>query len=197
MFYASSSSVYGDSKSFPLKENLILNPKNLYAKTKIKNEKDAKKFAKFYGKKIIGLRFFTVYGEWGRPDMLILKMLTCMDKNKHFELNNFGDHYRDFTYIEDVIKILILLINKKKFNYSIYNICSSKPIFIKKAVNQFKKITKYNFIKNIKKNKLDVYKTYGDNKKIINLVKIKKFTQFKKGLINTINWYKKSGHKLF
>ena len=63
---------------------LSLKPKNLYAKTKIKNEKEANKFAKTFEKKIIGLRFFTVYGEWGRPDMLIIKMLTPWTKKKLF-----------------------------------------------------------------------------------------------------------------
>ena len=197
MFYSSSSSVYGDTNIFPLRENALLKPKNLYAKTKIKNENEANKFAKIFGKKIIGLRFFTVYGEWGRPDMLLIKMLISMSKKKYFELNNSGDHYRDFTYIDDVVKILIKLISKKKFNHKVYNICSSRPIFIKKVVHQFKILTGYKLIKNIKKNKLDVYKTYGDNQKIIKLVRVKKFTNFNKGLKNTINWYKKIGYRFF
>ena len=131
MFYSSSSSVYGDSKIFPLRENAILKPK-IFMETKIKNEKEANKFAKTFGKKLIGLRFFTVYGEWGRPDMLIIKMLNSMVQ-KYFELNNSGDHYRDFTYINDVVRILVKLISVKKFNYKVYNICSSRPIFIKKS----------------------------------------------------------------
>ena len=78
-----------------------------------------------------------------------------------------------------------------------YNICSSKPIYIKKAVNELLKITNYKLIKNIKKNKLDVYKTYGDNTRIRKLLKMHKFTKFSIGLINTINWYKKTGIKFF
>ena len=196
-FYASSSSVYGDTKIFPLKENFNLNPKNLYAKTKIQNEKDAKKFIKNYKKKIIGLRFFTVYGEWGRPDMLILKLLSYKNKNLFFELNNQGDHYRDFTYIKDVNKILISLIKKKNFKYGVYNICSSRPIFIKNVINKFSKITGYKLIKNIKKNNLDVYKTYGDNKRIKKLTGININTNFNKGLLNTIKWYNKIGFNYF
>ncbi len=196
-FYASSSSVYGDTKIFPLKENFNLKPKNLYAKTKIQNEKDAKKFMKNSKKKIIGLRFFTVYGEWGRPDMLILKLLSCKNKNLVFELNNQGDHYRDFTYIKDVNKILISLIKKKNFKYDVYNICSSRPIFIKNVINKFSKITGYKLIKNIKKNNLDVYKTYGDNKRIKKLTNININTNFNKGLLNTIKWYNKIGFNYF
>jgi len=197
MFYASSSSVYGDTKYFPVKENFKLKPKNLYAKTKIENETDAKKFEKKFNKKLIGIRFFTIYGEWGRPDMIILKILNCLKKNKTFELNNSGDHYRDFTYISDVVRILIKLIKIKKFKYSVYNICSSRPIYIKKFIDSFIKITNFKKIKNIKKNKLDVYKTFGDNKRITNLVKFRKFTKFEKGLKNTITWYKKFGYKSF
>ena len=197
MFYASSSSVYGDTKKFPLKENFKLYPKNLYAKTKVQNEKDVIKSIKRNKKKIIGLRFFTIYGEWGRPDMLILKLLSYMKNKKIFELNNGGDHYRDFTYIKDVIRILVSMIYIDEFKYKIYNICSSKPIFIKRVVKKFTLITNYKLIKNIKKNKLDVYKTFGDNKKITNLVKFRKFTKFEKGLKNTIGWYKKFGYKCF
>jgi len=197
MFYASSSSVYGDKKKFPLRENFKLKPRNLYAKTKVQNEKDARKFENIYKKKIVGLRFFTIYGEWGRPDMLLLKLLSHHKKNQVFELNNGGDHYRDFTYINDVVKILYFLIHKKKFNYDIYNICSSKPIFIKKVIKQFTQITGYKFFKNIEKNKLDVYKTYGDNTRIKKLLKIKKFTHFNTGLLRTIKWYKQAGYKYF
>ena len=197
LFYASSSSVYGDTKSFPVRENFKLNPKNLYAKTKIQNEKDAKKFKNSYKKNIVGLRFFTVYGEWGRPDMMILKLLSHMKKNKIFELNNSGDHYRDFTYINDVTKILIKILNKNFFKYDVYNICSSKPLFIKNVIKQFKNFTNYNLIKNVKKNKLDVYKTYGDNKRIKKLVNVNRYTDFKKGLFNTIKWYKNVGYKYF
>ena len=196
-FYASSSSVYGDTKLFPLRENFKLNPKNIYAKTKIQNEKDARKFKNTYKKNIVGLRFFTVYGEWGRPDMMILKLLSCLQKDKIFELNNSGDHYRDFTYIDDVTKILIKILTKNIFKYDVYNICSSKPLFIKNVIKQFKNFTNYNLIKNVKKNKLDVYKTYGDNSRIKKLVNVNRYTDFKKGLLNTIKWYKNIGYKYF
>ena len=197
IFYASSSSVYGDNKKFPLKETFKLRPKNLYARTKIQNEKDAKKFKSTYKKNIVGLRFFTVYGEWGRPDMMILKLLSYLKKDKIFELNNSGDHYRDFTYIKDVIKILIKISNIKFFKYDVYNICSSRPIFIKNVINEFKNFTNFKLIKNVKKNKLDVYKTFGDNSRLRKLVNVNRYTVFKKGLFNTIKWYKNTGYKYF
>ena len=82
----------------------------------------------------VGLRFFTVFGEWGRPDMLIYKYLQSIyNKRKKFYLNNFGDHTRDFTYIRDVCEIMFKLIKKrKKQNHKVFNICSNKPIKITK-----------------------------------------------------------------
>jgi UDP-glucuronate 4-epimerase len=196
-FYASSSSIYGDTKRFPVKESFNYMPKNVYAKTKINNELDAKKFKKKYNKNIVGLRLFTVYGEWGRPDMLIFKLLEAYKKNKNFILNNSGDHYRDFTYINDVVSILKKLLKVRKFENDVYNICSSKPIYIKKIILNFE--NNFNFKKIIyaKKNKLDVYKTYGSNKLIKKITKFKKFTSFNFGFKKSINWYLNKGYKYF
>ena len=188
IYYASSSSVYGDHKKFPLKENLILKPKNIYAISKVKNEELANRYP---NKKtfICGLRFFTVYGEWGRPDMFIFKLLNSYKKNKVFLLNNNGNHYRDFTYINDVVKILLKLLYVKKFNHKVINICSSKPIKIKSIINFF--TNKYNFSKviNVKKNKIEVIKTFGSNNNINKIIGFKKYTNFYTGLNNTIKWY--------
>ena len=188
IYYASSSSVYGDHKKFPLKENLILKPKNIYAISKVKNEELANRYP---NKKtfICGLRFFTVYGEWGRPDMFIFKLLNSYKKNKVFLLNNNGNHYRDFTYINDVVKILLKLLYVKKFNHKVINICSSRPIKIKSIINFF--TNKYNFSKviNVKKNKIEVIKTFGSNNNINKIIGFKKYTNFYTGLNNTIKWY--------
>ena len=87
--------------------------KNPYGLTKIINEEIAEIYSKILNKPIIGLRFFTAYGEWGRPDMFIIKLLNSIYKNKTFYLNNSGDHYRDFTYINDITEICAKLIKKK------------------------------------------------------------------------------------
>ena len=97
--YASSSSVYGENNNFPLKENENLNPKNIYAVSKKLNEETAEMYHKINGINFIGLRFFTIYGEWGRPDMLLFKILSSAFKKTVLNLNNDGKHYRDFTYI--------------------------------------------------------------------------------------------------
>ena len=131
-FFASSSSVYGDQKKYPLKENFELNEKNIYALTKKMNEECAKNYSELINSKFICLRFFTVFGEWGRPDMLIFKYLKKYYDNKVFILNEGGNHLRDFTYIKDVINLLVKLKSYKfKNKYQTYNICSNKPKKIK------------------------------------------------------------------
>ena len=193
LFFASSSSVYGDIGPFPKKENSKLNTLNIYSLSKLSNEIIAKSFSKRSNTQIIGLRFFSIYGEWGRPDMLILKYLLAAKNNKNFELFNYGNHYRDFTYIDDAIEIVIKLSklkNNKKFD--IFNICSSKPIKITeilKIINSLKIKTKI-----IKKplHVADVLKTFGDNRKVKRTVKKVKFTNYKIGIQNTVKWYKKN-----
>ena len=191
-FFASSSSIYGDSKNFPLSEKDTPNPKNIYASSKILNEISAKNFSNDFNLRIYGLRFFTIYGEWGRPDMLLFKMLSSAFKKTILNLNNKGKHYRDFTYIDDVTEIMYSLMRvKQKKKYDIYNVCSNNPQFIKKTVDYFQKNFSKLLIKNIPKNTLDVFKTHGDNKKIKKILKYSKFTAFENGISNTYNWYKK------
>ncbi len=131
IFYASSSSVYGDSNNFPLKENQIINPKNIYSLSKKNNEEMAEIFSKQFNIKLIGLRFFTIYGEWGRPDMFLMKYLTSsFDRTKKFYLNNFGNHTRDFTYILDACEIIEKLIFSKKKQMKHQSIISIKQVIV-------------------------------------------------------------------
>lgn len=115
IIYASSSSIYGDSKKFPLNETQNLMPKNIYALSKKINEEMAEVFSRQYDISFIGLRFFTIYGEWGRPDMFLMKYLNSSYNYKtKFYLNNFGKHTRDFTYILDACRIISKLVFSKK-----------------------------------------------------------------------------------
>ena len=193
IFYASSSSVYGDSKKFPLKENNSIKPKNIYGLTKKNNEEICNLLAENHKIPFIGLRFFTVFGEWGRPDMLIYKYLkSIFYKKQKFYLNNYGNHTRDFTYINDVNKILLNLLKKNIQNgNNIFNICSNNPIkitkvlnFISKEISLRPKIYKRSF------QKADVMKTHGNNAKIKKFIKIKKFTDINLAISNTAKWYK-------
>ena len=195
LFFASSSSVYGDIGPFPKKENSKLNTLNIYSLSKLANEITAKLLAKKSKTQIIGLRFFSIYGEWGRPDMLILKYLLAAWKKKNFELFNYGNHYRDFTYIDDAIQIVLKLSKSKiKKKFDIFNICSSKPIKITEILKTINKLQIKTKVTKKPLHKADVLKTYGDNRKVQNIVKKIKFTNYKIGVQNTVKWYKKNRH---
>tara|TARA_B100000282_G_C31703927_1_gene477681 strand:+ start:334 stop:1284 length:951 start_codon:yes stop_codon:yes gene_type:complete len=191
IIYASSSSVYGDSKKFPLNEKQILRQKNIYAVSKMINEQTAEFFSKIINIKFIGIRFFTIYGPWGRPDMLLFKLFKSFEQNKYIEINNKGNHYRDFTYIEDAIVILKKLLQKNYPKHEIFNICSNNPVNISKLVKNFKK-KKFLKVKYVKKHRADVFKTHGDNKKIIKSLKVLKFSNFEEKFWHTFDWYKKN-----
>lgn len=191
-YYASSSSVYGNSKKFPLNENQFLLPTNTYSLSKKFNEDLSLIYTKFYKINAVGLRFFTVYGEWGRPDMFYSKVLDACFKRKKLYLNNFGNHERDFTYINDVCIIMYNLLKCKKIKKNkILNICSSKPINIIQLVKIIEKNSKKINIYKRKIQQADVLKTHGSNKKIKSYSLIKSFTPLHIGINNMLSWYKK------
>jgi UDP-glucuronate 4-epimerase len=189
IMYASSSSVYGENTNFPLKESEELNPKNIYAVSKKLNEEIAETYHKISKINFIGLRFFTIYGEWGRPDMFMFKLFKAFFLKKTFYLNNYGNHLRDFTYIDDATNIIEKLIKKKIIGNSVFNICSNKPQNILKIVQKFNKKNKTK-IKMISINKADVLKTHGCNNKIKKFINYKKFSNFEIFFEKTFKWYK-------
>jgi len=191
--FASSSSVYGDCKSFPLKETQNLYPKNIYALSKKNNEEIANIYSKKYKTKFIGLRFFTIFGELGRPDMFFFKLLLAAFKNKKLSVNNFGNHYRDFTYIKDVIKILTKLLSVKlSKKFQVLNICSSKPIYLKEFIRISERFSKKINILNVPAHPADVYKTHGSNKNLLRLIKNIRFTKLENAIKNSVISYKKN-----
>ncbi len=194
LFYASSSSVYGENKNFPLKEKEKILPKNIYGLTKKIDEEIGLIFNKYYKVKLIGLRFFTIYGEWGRPDMMMIKFINSYYKNKTFELYNFGKHVRDFTYVGDAVNIMFLLLrnHKKLNNYDIFNICSNNPINLKEIILFLKKNKINPKIKKVTLQKADILKTHGDNSKLLKYIKFKKFSNWKESVKKTIIWYQKN-----
>tara|TARA_B100001057_G_scaffold501302_1_gene623609 strand:+ start:26661 stop:27620 length:960 start_codon:yes stop_codon:yes gene_type:complete len=193
LFYASSSSVYGENTNFPLKESEKIYPKNMYGLSKKINEEMSNIYNHYYGLKVTGLRFFTVYGEWGRPDMMMLKYIDSYFSKKVFKLYNYGNHTRDFTYIGDVVKILELLIKKHKklSNFDILNICSNKPVNLNEIIKFMKKNKITPKIKKISLQQADILKTHGDNSKLLKYTNYKKFANWKESLRKTIEWYKK------
>ena len=190
--YASSSSVYGEQKKYPTKENYSPKPNNIYSLSKNFNENLVEIYSKLYGIKAIGLRFFTVYGKWGRPDMFIFKIFKSIQSKKVFELNNYGNHYRDFTSINDVNKILEKIINIKKYKgHQIFNICSGNTLNIKNIVKIMNKKIKFK-IKKIDRNSVDLIKTHGSNKKLINLIGKYNFESLDKEIFKIFEWYKEN-----
>jgi UDP-glucuronate 4-epimerase len=191
IIYASSSSVYGDSTKFPLKETEKLNPKNIYGLSKKINEEMADIYQKQHNIKFIGIRFFTVFGEWGRPDMFMFKLFRSFFLKNTFYLNNFGNHLRDFTYIDDVVKCMYKLIYKNFRKHEIFNICSNKPINIYDVIKNFEKKNKIK-LRLTKLHKADVLKTHGDNKKLLRYFPQLKFSNFYDSFYKTFEWYKKN-----
>ena len=194
LFYASSSSVYGENKKFPLKESERINPKNIYGLSKKINEEVSEIFYRYYNLKCTGLRFFTVFGEWGRPDMMMMKYINSHYKKKIFQLNNFGKHTRDFTYVGDVVKILFLLIikHKKLKNLDILNICSNKPVKLKSIIELMKKRNIKPLIKKAPLQKADILKTHGSNSKVLKITNFKKFEKLEVAINRTVDWYQKN-----
>ena len=191
LLYASSSSVYGDQAKFPTKEDSPLNAKNPYGVSKMMNENLASIYSNIYNLNFVGLRLFTVYGEWGRPDMFTFKLLNCIKKNKKFYLNKSGNHKRDLTYIKDVVNICTKLINYKADKKNeIFNICSSRSTNIKNLKEIFLKKYPNAKIVNAPANKADVKDTFGSNQKIKKAINYRKFTKFEIGIKNSIAWFK-------
>ncbi len=126
--YASSSSVYGEQKQKPFVEDLCTDfPTSLYAATKKSGELLAYAYHRMYGIKSTGLRFFTVYGPWGRPDMAYFSFAQKIMKEEKIQLFNEGDMHRDFTYIEDIVSGISTCI-EKSFDWEIFNLGNSKPV---------------------------------------------------------------------
>ena len=188
-FYASSSSVYGRNSKMPYKENSNTDlPKSLYAATKKAGEIFAEYYNYYFKMNLVGLRFFTIYGPWGRPDMSLFLFTNLFRKNKKINIFNKENMSRSFTYIDDVIESIFKLFKSKKkldFNKSqIFNIGGDKKIKLNKFIKLIQVLGK-KFKKNyLPMMKADVRETFSNNKKLINQIKFEPK--------NTCNyWYQK------
>ncbi len=195
LLFASTSSVYGNNKKFPINENFKTDePLSFYAATKKCNELMAYSYSNIYKIPITGMRFFTVYGPMGRPDMSLFKFTKNISEGKKIDLYNNGDHVRDFTYIDDVIDSIVKLLNKnskKSIPYQVVNICSSKPVSLKKFINEIEKnLSKKSKTNNMPKQLGDVHKTHGDNSNISKLINYSPKTKIEIGIKNFVRWYK-------
>jgi UDP-glucuronate 4-epimerase len=195
LIYASSSSVYGDSNILPYLENqCVQKPVSLYAATKITNELFANVYSQLYGLNTIGLRFFTVYGPYGRPDMAYYKFTKSIIESKEISIFNNGLLSRDFTYIDDVVESIYLLLNDElkfeKLN-NIFNIGNSAPINLLDFVKTLEEIIgKKAKLRYVGMQPGDVHDTYSDSNLLSNLISFTPNTKISDGLKLFVNWYK-------
>jgi UDP-glucuronate 4-epimerase len=195
--YASSSSVYGQVKKFPFSENdLSIKPISIYGSSKLSNEIVADAYSKNFNLNCFGLRFFTVYGPYGRPDMAYYNFSLRNLKNQKIELYNKAKMLRDFTYIDDVILAIIKIINKNNLpkGHHIFNVGKGRPDKLIDLVKILQKNLKNKFNINYKNfiPKGDIEKTYSNNYKIKKLLKWNPTISLNEGLKNFFEWFKKN-----
>ena len=209
LVFASSSSVYGGNRKLPYKENQnVDHPISLYAATKRANELMAHTYSHLYNLRCTGLRFFTVYGPWGRPDMALFRFTRSIINDQEIEVFNKGNMIRDFTYIDDIVKSISLLIKKDSFcrqafnylkpdpstswaPYRIFNIGNSNPINLMDFIDCLEK-TLGKKAKIIFKDMQpgDVPETSADTSSLQDFIGFKPSTTVKEGIYRFVEWYK-------
>jgi UDP-glucuronate 4-epimerase len=193
--YASSSSVYGTTSEQPFKETESCNnPESYYAATKKMNELMAKSYFKVHEISSIGLRFFTVYGPWGRPDMAPMLFADAAFNNKVIKVFNYGNQSRDFTYIDDIVEGIFRLIKLETFptGASVCNIGNGAPIKLLNFIMEIEKATSIELKKElVEAQKGDVAHTYADTSNINELTGYRAKTDLHQGVLLFIDWYKK------
>ena len=209
LVYASSSSVYGANTSIPFstKQN-VDHPLSLYAASKKTNELIAHTYSHLYGIPTTGLRFFTVYGPWGRPDMALFKFTEAIIAGEPIQVFNYGNHQRDFTYIDDIVKGVLLTLDRPasaNMNWNgnfpdpstslapwrIYNIGNNQPVQLLNYINEIEKALD----KKAKKVLLpmqpgDVPDTHANVEDLIEEFDYQPTTNIQDGIQNFVDWYR-------
>ena len=195
LVYASSSSVYGENKKVPFETtDNVDHPISLYAATKKSNELMAHTYGHLYGFKTTGLRFFTVYGPWGRPDMAYFLFTDAICNDRPIKVFNNGKMERDFTYIDDIVNGLVNVIVKNMENrahYKLYNIGNN----MSENLNDFIYTIEEALGKKAKKKKCkmqpgDVPKTHADITQLMKDYNFKPTVKINTGIKNFVNWFK-------
>ena len=204
LVFASSSSVYGANKKIPFSEkDNVDHPVSLYAATKKSNELMAHVYAHLYQLPLTGLRFFTVYGPWGRPDMALFKFCKCILEGSPIEVYNSGRMLRDFTYIDDivegVVRIMDILPQKGReeaggeasVHYRIYNIGNNQPVELTKLIEILEqKIGKKAATKMLPMQPGDVPITYADIDELSAVAGYRPHTPIEVGVGRFVDWYR-------
>ena len=195
LVYASSSSVYGNSDDTPFKETANVDaPISLYAATKKSNELMAHTYSHLYNFETIGLRFFTVYGPWGRPDMAMFLFTDAIINNKPIKVFNNGNLSRDFTYIDDITSGVVNTLVKESKNaslYKLYNIGNGSPVQLLDFIESLEKELDINAIKNLLPMQAgDVYQTFADTTSLEQDYNYKPQIEVDRGIKEFVSWYK-------
>ncbi len=195
LIYASSSSVYGANKKIPFSTNdRVDNPVSLYGASKRAGELITQSYSRMFNINCTGLRFFSVYGPWGRPDMAAYIFTKNIFENKTLDLFNFGRMERDFTFIDDIINGITPLIKTKKRKsnmHKIYNLGNNKPQQLLKMISLLEMLCERKAKINKKRMQLgDVRHTYANIKESKKDLKFKPKTNLKEGLEKFVTWYK-------
>jgi UDP-glucuronate 4-epimerase len=209
LIYASTSSVYGLNQKMPLAETASVNhPLTLYSATKKSNELMAHSYSYLFQLPTTGLRFFTVYGTWGRPDMALFLFTDAMLKNQPIKIYNNGDMIRDFTYVDDITESILRLIPKppqqddawdainpdpssSSAPYRILNIGNSKPISIMKYVEILEKKIGVDAIKDFEPMRQgDIKETHASYEALNKLIDFKPQVEIEEGIGKFVDWYR-------
>ncbi|MDE7018500.1 MAG: NAD-dependent epimerase/dehydratase family protein [Lachnospiraceae bacterium] len=198
LVYASSSSVYGGNEKIPFStKDQVDEPVSLYAATKKSNELMAYAYSKLYRIPVTGLRFFTVYGPFGRPDMAYYKFTKKILAGEPIQIYNKGDMYRDFTYIDDIVKgVENILCNppgmdEKGAAYTLYNIGNNKPEKLMDFIETLERCLGKSAVKEyLPMQPGDVYQTYADVSDLISDYDFKPDTTIEEGLGKFVEWYR-------
>lgn len=209
LLFASSSSVYGANQKTPFSvHDNVDHPVSLYAATKKSNELMAHAYSHLFALPVTGLRFFTVYGPWGRPDMALFLFTKAILEGKPIDVYNHANLTRDFTYIDDIIEGIVRLINRvpepnsgwngycpdpgtSSAPYRIYNIGNNHPIRIRDFIETLEEKLGRTAVKNyLPMQAGDVPDTYADVDDLLRDVGFRPKTSIKKGIGEFVNWYK-------
>ena len=198
LVYASSSSVYGGNDKIPFStQDQVDEPVSLYAATKKSNELMAHAYSKLYHIPVTGLRFFTVYGPYGRPDMAYYKFTRKILAGEPIQIYNNGDMYRDFTYIDDIVQGIENMLcnppvqNAKGVQYKLYNIGNNKPEKLMDYIETLERCLGKTAVKEfLPMQPGDVYQTYADVTDLMRDYDFKPNTTIEEGLSRFVQWYR-------
>lgn len=197
LIYASSSSVYGDNENVPFRTNQQLDePVSLYAATKKANELMAYTYSHLYGIPASGLRFFTVYGPWGRPDMAYFKFAELMTSGQQIDVYNNGKMYRDFTYVDDIVESIYRLIHKAPsasghVPHQLFNIGYGSPVNLLEFIETLEKHLGIQAEKNFMPMQPgDVPRTWADTQDLQELIQYKPKVSLNEGIREFVKWYR-------